>query len=300
MEKSKIQWTDHTFNPWIGCSKVHTGCKHCYAEELMDTRYKRVEWGPNGTRSRTKTWRDPVRWNKQATGQTRPRVFCASLADVFEDRAELVPWRRELFELIDKCPRLDWLLLTKRPENVVDMWLCQGCHGASAHGDKCCQYCHGESINRGMRSNVWIGTSVSDQRTADKFIPRLFKNRDLCKILFLSIEPIIGPVDLAGHLDEIDWVIVGGESGHGARPVRLQWFANIVRQCRLANVPVFVKQMGENIEDSRTNGKPFLGPLDSKKGDLMEEMPPSIRVRQWPGLETDSKVCSDRTHESRT
>ena len=102
---SKIEWTDNTFNPWIGCTKVSDGCKHCYAEALMDKRYGRVQWGPQGTRQRTSAdnWRKPIQWNKQATKEgKRYRVFCSSLADVFEDRTELEPWRADLFSLIAK------------------------------------------------------------------------------------------------------------------------------------------------------------------------------------------------------
>ena len=122
-ENTKIQWCHHTWNPWIGCTKVNEGCQNCYAENLMDTRYHRVQWGPNGTRSRTKTWRDPLKWNRAAkqAGEKR-KVFCASLADVFEDRPELVPWRSEMFDVIDQCQNLYFLLLTKRPENIQRLW----------------------------------------------------------------------------------------------------------------------------------------------------------------------------------
>lgn len=121
MENTKIEWADHTFNPWIGCTKVSDGCKHCYAEHLMDTRLGRVKWGPQGIRQRTSAayWRYPLKWNKRLEGTgRRERVFCASLADVFEDRPELEEWRQDLYHLISETPNLDWLLLTKRPENV--------------------------------------------------------------------------------------------------------------------------------------------------------------------------------------
>src|SRR5690348_7136536 len=126
-ENSKIEWTDHTFNPWIGCQHVSRGCDHCYAETMMDRRYGRVTWGPNGERQRTSNryWRQPLRWNEQASEYERqhgrrPRVFCASLADVFDNK---VPpeWRKDLFDLIRSSWRLDWLLLTKRPQNIAKM-----------------------------------------------------------------------------------------------------------------------------------------------------------------------------------
>jgi len=136
MENSKIEWTDHTFNPWIGCTKVSAGCKNCYAEAFMDKRLKRAKWGAQGTRVRTteQYWKKPLAWNKKAEkAGVRQRVFCASLADVFEDhpaqREEMAQWRTDLFNLISETPWLDWLLLAKRPGNVLamvpDHWLDQ-------------------------------------------------------------------------------------------------------------------------------------------------------------------------------
>src|SRR5262245_49606753 len=120
MENSKIQWTDHTFNVWRGCEKVSPGCAHCYAE-TMSRRNPAVlgEWGKHGTRviASEAMWREPLKWDRQARAAgVRKRVFCASLADVFEDRPELVAPRERLFRLIEDTPNLDWQLLTKRPE----------------------------------------------------------------------------------------------------------------------------------------------------------------------------------------
>ena len=117
-ENSKIEWTDHTFNPWIGCTKVSDGCKNCYAESLMDKRWGKVKWGPQGQRQRTsdENWKKPFAWDRQAAKQgIRYRVFCASLADVFEDNDQVSDWRLDLFDMIKVTPNLDWLLLTKRP-----------------------------------------------------------------------------------------------------------------------------------------------------------------------------------------
>lgn len=252
-EFSKIEWCTHTFNPWIGCAKVSAGCTNCYAETLMDTRYGRVEWGVNGTRVRTSeaNWRKPLAWNRaaEAAGR-RDRVFCSSLADVFEDRPELVAWRRDLLMLIHNTPHLDWLLLTKRPENVLGIvvlaWFAE-------------------------HPNVWIGTSVEDQAAADERIPHLL--RIPAAVRFLSMEPLLGPVDLrkirvSGHLRDgladtkyarsfngedyvtntmrrIDWVIVGGESGPKARPMHRDWVRSIRDQCVTAGVPFLFKQWGE-------------------------------------------------------
>ncbi|MCA9239159.1 MAG: phage Gp37/Gp68 family protein [Planctomycetales bacterium] len=232
MEHSKIEWTDHTFNPWIGCAKVNSLCKLCYAETMMDTRYGRVRWGPDGTRVRTTPdyWRKPFGWNKKAVAAgVRRRVFCASLADVFEDRRDLVDWRRDLVDtVIDLTPKLDWLMLTKRPENIGRML---------AAIDRC-----GSGAVR-SRSNVWLGASVGDQATADAGVAALTRWRPLSPVLFLSVEPLLGPIPHL-PLGGIDWVIVGGESGRGARPMELAWVQNIRDQCRSAGVPFFFKQWG--------------------------------------------------------
>lgn len=241
VENSKIEWTDHTFNPWIGCAKVSPGCEHCYAETLMDTRYGRVEWGINGTRVRTSeiNWRKPLSWNRKAEKEgVRFRVFCASLADVFENRNELIPWRQQLFHLISQTPHLDWLVLTKRPENVPHFGFQQQLWWPS------------ESFPR----NVWIGTSVENQEQADKRIPELLKIP--AAVRFLSCEPLLGPVDLHkagwnGHnfdpdfAVEIDWVIVGGESGQDARPMHPDWVGSMRDRCQAAGVAFFFKQWGE-------------------------------------------------------
>lgn len=238
-ENSKIEWTDHTFNPWIGCTKVSDGCKNCYAEQLMDKRYGKVEWGPQGTRLRTSAanWKLPFKWNRLAKGnKTRARVFCASLADVFEDRPELEQWRMDLFQLIDLTPNLDWLLLTKRPENVLRM-------------------VRHDWIGSGFPLNVWLGTSVENQAAADERIPELLKIP--ARVRFLSMEPLLGPVDLnqwllsehgrraIGAMPGIHWVIVGGESGPHARPMHPDWARSIRDQCQAAGVPFFFKQWGE-------------------------------------------------------
>jgi protein gp37 len=283
-QNSKIEWTDHTFNPWMGCTKVSDGCKHCYAESLMDHRYGKVEWGPQGTRQRTSTanWRKPLQWNKQAGAEgKRYRVFCASLADVFEDRPELAPWRADLFDLIEQTPNLDWLLLTKRPENIMR-------HVEQA-GEFLLKNAHNRAavqwltwVKHGMDyalPNVWIGTSVEDQETADKRIPELM--RIPARVLFLSCEPLLGPVDLWGARYRnnggltgavtswpggVNWVIVGGESGHGARPMQIEWAQAMRRECQAAGVAFFMKQLG--------------GPID-KRHDITT-FPADLQVREFP------------------
>ena len=232
-ENSKIEWTDHTFNPWIGCTKVSPGCQHCYAESLA-ARFGKAEWGPTAQRVQTSEayWRKPLGWARKAKAEgVRRRVFCASLADVFEDREELAPWRRDLFRLIEETPRLDWLLLTKRPENVNAM--------IEAHS-----YASDAGLWLSVNDHVWIGTSVENQEQAERRIPRLLDMP--AKLRFLSCEPLLGPVDLVPFLQKgIDWVIVGGESGPQARWMMPDWVRQVQADCEDANVPFFFKQWGE-------------------------------------------------------
>ena len=239
-ENSKIEWTDHTFNPWVGCTKVGPGCDHCYAEARMDTRLHRVNWGPGQPRQRTKTWGDPVKWNKQhaeffAAHGRRQRVFCASLADVFDNEVDPA-WRDELMGLIASTPNLDWLLLTKRIGNVADMLAAPG-------------------MQKVLPANVRIGATIVNQPEYDRDIGKLLR---LGCPTFLSIEPMLGPIDLrlggasmpdyAPHrplLGRIDWVICGGESGPGARPMHPDWARSLRDQCAAAGVPFMFKQWGE-------------------------------------------------------
>lgn len=301
-ENSKIEWTNHTFNPWRGCTHVHPGCDNCYAEAMSKRNPATLGvWGDKGTRvvASESMWRRPLKWDSaaKATGE-RHRVFCASLADVFEDwQGEIhdssgrvllahpvltgvnAPWpltmdhvRRRLFDLIDATPNLDWLLVTKRPENVRRMWTIPA-NGIDP-GDQAYLY----------RSNVWLLTSISDQATADAMIPLLLECRDLVPILGLSCEPLLGPVDF-GRIRGIDWVIVGGESGHGARPYDLAWPRSIIAQCREAGVPVFHKQLGSHVHEVSDGGQlKSWFPNDPKGGD-MSEWPEDLRVREFPKVQ---------------
>lgn len=253
-QDSKIEWTTHTFNPWRGCTKVSAGCANCYAEKLS---YRNPGvlgiWGDNGTRviASESAWKEPLKWDRAAKmAGERHRVFCASLADVFEDRPELVAPRVRLFHLISETPNLDWLLLTKRPENIHRFY---GGQGVS------------RSWSESMPPNVWLGTSVENQAAAEERIPQLLAAP--ATVHFLSMEPLLGAVDLTdiggpGHDHDaltgeyrdasvfrntggIDWVIVGGESGSHARPMHPQWVRSIRDQCVQAGVPFHFKQHGE-------------------------------------------------------
>lgn len=369
-ENTKIEWCHHTMNPWRGCTKIADGCTNCYADTLSKRNPSVLGiWGPNGTRVKAADahWKLPVKWNREAEcncgaagrgdrecafcagGCQRPRVFCASLADIFEDWSgdyvreshgcilfrchkcqtdsagnycgkcgnecgatylSLDDLRRDLFALIDATPYLDWLLLTKRPENICSMWPFE------AHRT-------GSTVSTIVyRPNVWLLTSIATQADADKNIPELLKCRDLVPVLGVSAEPLVGPVNLgpwmaeptpdsyrllskfygADGFDEsgsqperafklldpqpLDWIIVGGESGHGARPCSIAWVRSIIEQCKAAGVPIFCKQLGASpvweptefhadIEGGLLN-------LKDKKGGDWNEWAADLRVRDFP------------------
>jgi protein gp37 len=263
---TKIEWTayrkpdgsivsGYTFNPWLGCSKVSSACANCYAEAWAK-RSGLVRWGGGAERRRTSDeyWGQPRKWNKAAekAGERR-RVFCASLADVFEDRPELVEWREELFEIIHRTPNLDWLLLTKRPENILRLWP----FGWIKPGSD-------------LYPNLWFGTTVENQEQADRRIPELLEVP--AHVRFLSCEPLLGHIAIEDYLPRygcgrrchhsnnkadlcreggiiefpaIDWVIVGGESGTNARPMHPDWARSLRDQFVSAGVPFFFKQWGE-------------------------------------------------------
>lgn len=269
-ENSKIEWTDHTFNPWIGCTKVSPGCAHCYAETLMDTRRGRAQWGKGKPRVRTvaSTWNEPRKWNRKLENQwictcgfdenyvstplqcpkckervptqKRQRVFCASLCDVFDDEVP-IEWLADLLGLIDDCKNLDWQLLTKRPENIASRM------DAAMHGNF-------DRLNTFAKHmpHVWLGTSVENQEMADQRIPAL--QLIPASVHFLSCEPLLGPVDLKlgrnGHClqrtigEDLHWIICGGESGPGARPMDPAWARSLRDQANAAGVAFHFKQWG--------------------------------------------------------
>jgi protein gp37 len=319
-EDSKIQWTTHTMNPWRGCTKVSAGCANCYAETMSGRNPKVLGvWGPNGTRvvASEAQWRLPPKWDKAAAlAGERHRVFCASLADVFEDwrgpmhdasgnrlhRGE--GWvqgtvisrhwysespcddepeplltmgnvRFRLFDLIEQTPHLDWLLLTKRPENVLGMTYDRWCKKVPGHVSQN----EGDGRRWDCPRNVWLGASVENRAEVGRID---VLRRVPAAVRFLSVEPLLedlGRLDLSG----IDWCIVGGESGRGARPMNVEWVRSLVRQCQSAGVKVFVKQMGSNpqFQTADMHGPQLLTLRDRKGGDA-EEWPEDLRVREFP------------------
>jgi protein gp37 len=249
--QTNISWTDSTFNPWIGCTKVSAGCKFCYAEGL-NHRYGHDNWGPGKTRRMTTDtyWRQPLKWNREAADAgERLRIFCASMADVFDPEAPM-GGRERLWQMIEATPMLDWLLLTKRPQNITKMvpptWL-----------DK-------------PQFNVWYGTSVEDDKVAYR-IDQLAAVP--AAIRFLSIEPMIGEVSFGESFSKMNWAIFGGESGFGARPMAMHWVRRGLRHCRKSGVTPFVKQLGHvwakknEVKDSGTD---------------INTWPQDLRIQQFP------------------
>lgn len=264
-----------TFNPWLGCQKVSPGCEHCYAErfDARKLRSDETHWGPKAPRlfQSDEYWRQPLRWNRRAQHLgVRLKVFCASMADVFEDRRDLDPWRARLWALIRETPHLDWLLLTKRPENFCRM-LPRNIV---------------DNVDRPAFGNVWLGVTAEDQQRADERIPLLLATPTV--VHFVSYEPALGPANFRPYLitgasaaqcqcghghgftacpnyggvaptchncdcpgfrrvrgtANVDWIIAGGESGPGARPMDLDWARAVRDQCRDAGAPFFLKQLG--------------------------------------------------------
>ena len=262
-ENTTIEWATHTFNPWIGCTKISPACDNCYAANFGNL--FGIEWGTGKPRKRTSesTWKQPLRWNRQAqikhdawenfkaqysdlTDEQliergfikphRPRVFCASLADVFDNE---VPseWRDDLFSLIRDTPHLDWLLLTKRIGNAYNMMNLSGKFAPEYFGD---------AIGFSAPQNLWLGATICNQEEADRDIPKLLSTPAAKR--FVSIEPMLGAIDLRMVTDyraQIDWVICGGESGKNARPMHPDWVRSLRDQCADAGVPFLFKQWGE-------------------------------------------------------
>ena len=296
-DETGIGWTDSTFNPWFGCQAISPGCDHCYAETLTK-RTGLVGWGPGEPRrlSSDANWKRPLKWNREAEAAgVRRRVFCASLADVF-DNAVPVEWRDRLWVTIRLTPWLDWQLLTKRPQNIKKMlpedWE-EDEHGRWRNG----------------YPNVCLGTTVENREQAATRLPHLIALA--APVRFVSAEPLLESIDLeyiklpgkgltlnaltgfysfdqpcgiqeaAERLSKVptpiskhvDWVICGGESGHGARPMAPGWERSLRAQCALEGVPYFFKQTGS------ARGE---WPGVTGKGDDPEEWPAEMRVRQFP------------------
>jgi protein gp37 len=232
---SNIEWCEHTFNPWVGCQSVSPACAHCYAE-VWAKRAGRDVFGPHAARQRTapSTWAEPLKWNAEAVAtKTRPFVFCASLADVFDNQVD-PSWRADLFELIAACDELQWLLLTKRPQNIVRM-------------------VEKTKVSHPSR-NISLGASIALPDEVERNASALIEAANALgsAFAFVSYEPALA--DIAAELRPwltkpghggIEWVIAGGESGPNARPVHPEWLRHMRDVCGDTGARFLFKQWGE-------------------------------------------------------
>jgi protein gp37 len=289
-EVTGIAWTDHTFNPWIGCTKVSPGCAHCYAAESLPVKFHGIQWGPGQPRHITSesNWKLPYRWAKAAAkAGVRRKVFCASLADVFEAEAPVTA-RRRLWELIGETyMHLDWQLVTKRPERITEVMLEDGLNLGYFEVCRC-----------------WLMTTTENQEQADKRLPHLLEVD--AAVHGVSVEPMLGPVCFHLHMDKDEnrriyckdcgavdipvygipeWVICGGESGAQARPMQAAWARSLRDQCKASEVPFFFKQWGEfglnwlNDDNGKVPGSEWMDRMGKKAaGSLLD----GVDYKQFP------------------
>lgn len=319
-ETTNIQWCDSSWSPWLGCSKVSPGCKNCYITTTTPFRTRNLKHGEPRQRTSASYWKQPVKWNRDiqkwrdqpcdprfrpaVDGHPNLKVF-PSLCDWLDPEVP-IEWFVDYLFLMFKTKNLNWLNLTKRIENFLDRLYKAKVHYEARNGaDDFVRWLFGW-FNGEAPSNIWIGVSVEDQKRADERIPQLLKIP--AWVRFLSVEPLLGPVKICQWMyrkttaesfpqfakQQIDWVIVGGESGPGARPCNVEWIRSVVRQCKAAGVPCFVKQLGSvpkmdvevHCESPALAGLRGveLRPLKLKhsKGGDPAEWPEELRVREWP------------------
>lgn len=314
-EKSNIEWTDATANFWWGCQKVSAGCQHCYADTLAN-RYGKQIWGSPKTTERERKkaiWNNVKKWDKKAREEGRRiRMFTMSMGDFFEDHPQLVEWRDEAMTLLESLTNIDVQLLTKRPENVpvmaerwMDNWPKHIWIGTSVEDQKSAderipyllavptkvRFLSMEPLLGAVDITPFVSPLEFDEiMSLDRRDPDAAMAR---KEIFASVpRPDVKDLyklDYMPHLltpQTVDWVIVGGESGHGARPCAIEWIESIVEQCQSAEVPVFVKQLGAfpaSIYRKDLEGKfAWRAKLNDRKGGDLSEFPESLRVREFP------------------
>lgn len=272
-----IEWCDSTFNPWVGCTKVGPGCDHCYAEGWAK-RSGTVQWGPHAERRRTtpQNWRKPLQWDRdheafQALHGRRQRVFCASLADWLDNQVP-IEWLIDLLYLVRTTPNLDWLLLSKRVGNWrKQLEMARLTIGASNLDKRPLREWVVAWLDGVSPTNVLLGATVVNQQEADRDVPKLLATP--AAVRFLSIEPMLGPIKLGTcwfpryRVDGsgVHWVICGGESGPGARPMHPDWARSLREQCASAGVPFLFKQWGEYAEARLSN-------VDASRGERFVEL----------------------------
>jgi protein gp37 len=286
-QNTKIEWTHHSWSPWWGCTKVSPGCANCYADNIA-SRFRALRYlrGVPRQVASEQQWELPRKIDRQAAKEgNRVRIF-PSMCDPFDDEVPAA-WRLRFFHLIAETPNLDWLLLTKRPENIVRF-----------HGDAETE----RSWPENNPPNVWLGVSVEDQERANLRLPHLLSHQ--ATVRFVSVEPLLAPVSLERWLqydpfddrykmtlgfDEwkgLDWVIIGGESGPGARSCHVEWIRALLAECRESEAKVFVKQLGRQprIDTAKEGlfGKSATLHLKDTKGGNPAEWPDDLRRREFP------------------
>jgi protein gp37 len=252
---TKIAWCHHTFNPWWGCAEVSPLCDHCYAMMLDARWFGRAHWGARAPRRyfADAYWAQPPRWDRSAgLARKRRRVFCASMADVFDNKADPAI-RDRLWQTVRRTQNLDWLLLTKRIGNASKM----------LPGDW-----------RDGYPNVWLVASV-DQAGIEREVPKLLEIPAV--VHGVSIEPQLAPVRLDRFAPLLQWVINGGESGAGARPFHLEWARSLIAECRAASVPIFIERLGSKPYDRGVRLR-----LNDRTGADRREWPPDLCARELP------------------
>ncbi|WLB69144.1 DUF5131 family protein [Bradyrhizobium elkanii] len=225
-ENSKIEWTVHTWNPWIGCTQVSPACDDCYAMVMMDHRYGKVRWGAGEDRHRTSAanWKQPLKWQRAAAAAGRiDTVFCLSLGDIWDNEVDAL-WRDQAMEVMEQTPNLLYLLLSKRIGNAIRM--CDPMRGGPA-----------------LPVNAALGATMVNQEEWDRDMPKLKEAGRMlgARFTFASVEPMLGRIFTRNNLP--DWVIVGGESGRQPRHMHPDWARYMRDECAVAGVPFFMKQM---------------------------------------------------------
>lgn len=288
---SAIQWTDETYNPIVGCSRISAGCKNCYAADAAKSarlqqfpQYQKVKNWDGVTEFVESQLLKPLSWKKPK------KVFVCSMSDLFHDSVPF-EWIDQIFAVMAIAPQHTFQILTKRPKRMLEYFLDYRCDMAprwvEIQGTK-------QAIDLGRSlplPNVWIGVTVENQQAAGDRIPLLLHTP--AAVRFLSCEPLLEQVELTPYFAKgfasIDWVICGGESGTGARPCHLDWLRSIVKQCQATDTKVFVKQLGSNAVDFiDCRNKLTLCPynyktqLSDRKGGNIEEFPEDLRVREFP------------------
>lgn len=260
MNNTHIQWAEHTWNPWMGCRRVSSGCKYCYMFRMME---KGGKVASNVWRTSKKTFESPY------TMTAGSRVFSCSMSDFFIEEAD--QWRDDAWEIIRNTPDLQYLLLTKRVGRI--------------------KHCLPKDWGINGYSNVILGTSIEDQSVINRMvILSKLKNANSAFKLFISAEPLIGEIDFTANqqiidaFQKMDLIIVGGESGDAPvgtpgikycyRPCDLKWIKKIIDDCKQYNIPFFLKQVGNHLAR-------YLNLID-KQGGNINEWDPDYKIRQWP------------------